>query len=412
MREPEGKPESESERNADNAVQPLGQSAGAIDGVHPALTEQYKKIRVVNWVHVAIILLLLLNCIRQPQSGLFLLPIGGLYIWGTFSRVRSRRKLRDLSSIIARDNFVSTTVELKLNQALGVCKKYSGKLLQETRFTSPHQPINFKPPVIKPGDSFDTPFPIPANLYIDPDNQKVLAVNTSKGLLLVDYELGAGLSPWGQLALMFGISSVMLPVGIVCGFLAASSGRDPLPPRVPTGLTAKEYYDLGVRYKGAGWTELSRESLNKAIALDPNNIGKKAEMYRKTKLPHNPVPGDAVNMNIRAFNEAIFNQKGAENTWLNCIEKYPDFEWPYSNLASLYVKNKRYDEAEELYKKALELNPYYVNALIGMAQLQIAKDNKSAAEKYVRKVLEYEPDNAEAQILKLAVTIKDENESK
>src|SRR5690606_1248922 len=62
------------------------------------------------------------------------------------------------------------------------------------------------------------------------------------------------------------------------------------PPReVPDGLNAEEYYDLGVRYKEAGWTEQARDALNAAIELDQDGeFGKKALLYRRTKIPLRP----------------------------------------------------------------------------------------------------------------------------
>ncbi len=46
---------------------------------------------------------------------------------------------------------------------------------------------------------------------------------------------------------------------------------------VPSGQSAAQYYQLGVKYKGAGRTEPARDSLNRAIKLDPQGVdGKRA----------------------------------------------------------------------------------------------------------------------------------------
>lgn len=104
--------------------------------------------------------------------------------------------------------------------------------------------------------------------------------------------------------------------------------------------------------------------------------------------------------NILAFNESAINPKHAEELWKNCIESYPEFEWPYSNLASMYIGQNRLEEAEQLLNKAIQLNPNYTNALIHMAELKIAQKNKPAALEYVNKALELEPDDTNARELK------------
>ncbi len=59
---------------------------------------------------------------------------------------------------------------------------------------------------------------------------------------------------------------------------------DPPPLDVPEGLSAVEYYELGLKYKEIGWTEQARDALAFAIELEPEGeSGKLAASYLRTK---------------------------------------------------------------------------------------------------------------------------------
>jgi tetratricopeptide (TPR) repeat protein len=179
------------------------------------------------------------------------------------------------------------------------------------------------------------------------------------------------------------------------------------PEKVPDGKTASEYYDLGVRYKGAGWTEQSRESLNRAIKLgNGQDIAVKAKRYLETKLPRDPAPEDAVHMNIKGFNARIFNKDEAEKVWLECIKKYPRFEWAYSNLGSLYVEEEKYSQGEEYLNKALEINPSYVNAWLHLAECKRKQKDFDGAHSCLKKALDLDPDDPLAKLESMAEDVK------
>jgi tetratricopeptide (TPR) repeat protein len=174
---------------------------------------------------------------------------------------------------------------------------------------------------------------------------------------------------------------------------------DPPPREVPTGLSAQEYYDLGIRYKTAGWTEQSRDALNYSFELEPNGeIGKLAQRYLRTKLPRHPVPMIAVQRNVDAFNEMVSNQtEAAKLSFGKLIQDYPDFEWPYSNLGSLYITEGNLDSAKEALGQALAINEYYINARLHLCRAQILDSEFQAARKNLKQVVEIDPDeNVEA----------------
>jgi len=167
-----------------------------------------------------------------------------------------------------------------------------------------------------------------------------------------------------------------------------------LPPKqVPENLSAKEYYDLGVRYKIAGWTEQARKALQLAIKADPNGAsGKKAQTYLNCYIPVEPVTKDAERRNISAVNVMFGSNKVAEDEFKALIKEYPNFEWPYGNLGAMYVEQKKPEEAKAMIAKALAINPNYVNAMLHLAQAQLISNEKDAALGTCKRALAADPD--------------------
>jgi hypothetical protein len=160
--------------------------------------------------------------------------------------------------------------------------------------------------------------------------------------------------------------------------------------------SAQEYYQKGVDYKGYGWTEKARESLLKAAELDPNGpVGARALTFLHSHVPANPVPEEAEEQNIKAFNLSYTDQSEAAKTiWRGLINRYPDFEWPYSNLASELLGEGRPAEAVPLLEKALQINPQYTNALHHMFVAKSQLHEREAAIQYLRRCADSDPENA------------------
>ena len=149
--------------------------------------------------------------------------------------------------------------------------------------------------------------------------------------------------------------------------LALSLGScttDPTGREVETKASAEELLMKGQQYKQAGRIELSRKCLLAAIKADENShAAKLATQYLKFNLPKEPITIEAEQRNIIAHNQAKSGDiKAAKNTFANLIKDYPNFEWPYANLAALYAKEHDLEEAETLLRKALSINPDYANA--------------------------------------------------
>lgn len=174
---------------------------------------------------------------------------------------------------------------------------------------------------------------------------------------------------------------------------------EPPPREVPLDLDAAAYYELGLKYKEVGWTEQARDALRMAMEADPDGeSGTRAQRFLRTKIPRFPVPLVAEQTNIRGFNQ-LFNgeQEAARETFEALIEEYPDFEWPYGNLGSLCIQLGELVKARRILKKALQINPHYVNAWLHLARAEALDERFSAAYECLERVNEIDPDDQNIQ---------------
>ncbi len=168
--------------------------------------------------------------------------------------------------------------------------------------------------------------------------------------------------------------------------------------------TAQEYYDKGVEYKTLGWTEKSRTALNEAIKMDTDGaVKKKALRYMHSKLPANPVTEEAEQMNIQGFNLTFRKPEEAKAKFEEAIRKYPNFEWPRSNLASILTEEGKPELAVPLLEKALEINPHYTNALRHMVTAQLKLGNRTAARHYLDMAIASDPDDNLLKLQRVAL---------
>lgn len=179
-----------------------------------------------------------------------------------------------------------------------------------------------------------------------------------------------------------------------------------LPPRdVPEGLTASQYYELGLKYKSMGWTEQARDALTMAVedSADPH-LTESAQRYLRTKIPRFPVPLLAEQKHIEGFNKmATGDETGARETFEELISEFPDFEWPYGHLAVLYLKEGQIKGAKALLEKALSINPHYINGWLHMATVRGLESDIPGAKECVRMALESDPTDPAALAMKEAL---------
>jgi Tfp pilus assembly protein PilF len=194
-----------------------------------------------------------------------------------------------------------------------------------------------------------------------------------------------------------------------CLLLALTIGTVAAQPayQVPDGLSAAQYFELGKQYKAAGWPEQAREALTRSIKADPDGIGKKAQIYLRAYVPRYPVSNAAVQKNVTGYNQlARGDLAGAIRTFQECMQEFPNFEWAYGNLGSIYTQQGRTSEAKDILQKALTINPSYVNGWVHMAEANLRSGDLKGARDAAEMALQIDPENEGAQLLLRHITAK------
>jgi tetratricopeptide (TPR) repeat protein len=82
--------------------------------------------------------------------------------------------------------------------------------------------------------------------------------------------------------------------------------------------------------------------------------------------------------------------------WMDCSIKSPNKARPYLSMGQILTNRKQYDEALPNYLKALQINPYFVDAHYNLGILFDKRDEPIKAIEHYRKAVELEPDFAKA----------------
>lgn len=170
---------------------------------------------------------------------------------------------------------------------------------------------------------------------------------------------------------------------------------------------AQEWYEVGLRYRLAGWVGLAREALAKVIEMSPDQeVAEKARRVLKSQLPGLAVPPDAEQRNIEGFNLMGSDPSAARAIFEELIRHYPDFEWPYNNLARLKLMDNDIEGARELIKYVLAVNPNLLSTIDLMVKTALMEKDYQTALSYLRKALELKPTDEGFRRLLLAVKME------
>lgn len=162
---------------------------------------------------------------------------------------------------------------------------------------------------------------------------------------------------------------------------------------VPQGLSPEEYYKLGVAKRKKGLPNESRLAFSLA-AKDQGLIGKLAKQELRSELPIHYVPYSALNLNNQAYNLLKSGDfPAAKKLFRQCVNRYPNFEWPYLNLAiAINVLDGSLEEPEKLIRKVISINPNHTNAWIAMAMLAEQKGDLNKSKTCMQKARTLNPD--------------------
>lgn len=115
------------------------------------------------------------------------------------------------------------------------------------------------------------------------------------------------------------------------------------------------------------------ETIKKTLELEPHNV----EAYRLIGYSY----------------EIMENYSEAKTYYLKALEINPNFSIAYSNLGHTYDLQGDLVRAEEFYLKALSLDQYNFHTLNNLARVYIRNDKPDDAEKIIKISLEKNPDN-------------------
>ena len=180
---------------------------------------------------------------------------------------------------------------------------------------------------------------------------------------------------------------------------------------LPENLSAQELYELGLKYRLAGWVGVAREALQRASDLDKTGrLGSKARKVLRTQLPRVEVPRLAEEKNIEAYNLMQTDRERAKKVFQELMNTYPDFEWPFSNTARIKLAEGDISGAKSIVKYLLQVNPDLLSAIDLMIRISIAEKDLDQALAYLDRALELYPHEEEFKQLKLAIKLQSQGE--
>ena len=147
---------------------------------------------------------------------------------------------------------------------------------------------------------------------------------------------------------------------------------------------------LGNFYFGQQDYEKANNEFNKVVEIDSNF-------------------SPAYNM-LGYCNKQLMNYDAAEKAFQKYIQMIPSDPNPYDSYAELLMKEGKYDQSIDNYKKALSYNPHFISSMLGIAANEMYKGNNDSARAQLQKLFDSARNNGEkrAANFAMAVTYVDE----
>lgn len=215
-----------------------------------------------------------------------------------------------------------------------------------------------------------------------------------------------------------------LPVSglAVLGLVVASciSTTTNVAPRTDDADTARKYYQLGARYYRNGNFEMARDRLQRAVAFDPDlgiaqsvlaltfeqldNARLAAEHHKKAVRaePSNHIVRNAYAVFLCGRRE--FDQAREEFERAAGITENDDAEMTLTNAGVCFSNKPDFAQAETYFRRALDVNPRYGEALLQMSFLMYQKEEYLQARAFMQRY--FANNRATPEALYLAVQIE------
>jgi Tfp pilus assembly protein PilF len=167
---------------------------------------------------------------------------------------------------------------------------------------------------------------------------------------------------------------------------------------------------MGVAYFYKNNVKLAEEQFRLTLKYDPHfpkineSLGEllikrrayaEAIAYLKKGIAADPY--SAVNHHLLgvAYNH-VYDWKNAYNEFVLAIEMDPNEPANWQLCGEMLIHLKRFDEAEQYVRKALELHPESVDVLVSLAELYSKRGEVAGAKKYIEQALKIDPKNNRA----------------
>ena len=176
-----------------------------------------------------------------------------------------------------------------------------------------------------------------------------------------------------------------------------------LPEQIPSGLTAEQYYKLGVRYDYKDEYSKARKALKLGIAQSHSaEETEKINRYMRCYMPVNDLSKQEVDTIDKACAKSAAGRKDEAKRMLEAlIADNPRCESAHRYLAEVYISQKDIKHAEDELNKAISIRPGYVRAYILLAACRQIEGDLDGVKHYAQKALECDPTNKLARTIEI-----------
>lgn len=159
---------------------------------------------------------------------------------------------------------------------------------------------------------------------------------------------------------------------------------------------AEVLYRAAVGFSAQGQHQKAIETVDEAIAIYENQMAHAENDYVRDDIKLSLA--DALFAKGYALDELRDFDREAENYYRRVIELDPLYSAAYYNLGTMLLRDEnRWDESERLLRRAFELNPSYADAYYNLGWLLYKIEGRQAeAEEYYRKAIEINPNYTSA----------------
>jgi tetratricopeptide (TPR) repeat protein len=168
-----------------------------------------------------------------------------------------------------------------------------------------------------------------------------------------------------------------------------------IPEKLPTGLSARQYLELASQLRESCRFEEGKQALYKAQELDPKGrtggLAKKMLLARYPQEEPSPLALWVYSNAFRLRMDGQFDM--AEVVYKHCIKRWPRFELPYRQLASLYGANHQPQKAQQTIEQLLAINLNNARGWVELSDAQEQQGNHAAALKAAQKAVDLDPDD-------------------